>query len=88
MADQHGWTEASCEVADLIMRSDQVHVYAGLTDIDGEYGPPQIYYEWGLRPEATRTGAEVPLLRSWSAVDGKPCRHMVPAQKRTVTADG
>ena len=82
MTDQHGWTETSCEVADLIIQSGQVEVYAGLTDMDGEYGPPQIYYEWGLKPEATRTGAEVPVLRSWSAIGATECRHLVPAGKR------
>lgn len=88
MADETGWTETSCEVADLIIRSDKVHVYAGLTDMDGEYGPPQIYLEWGLRPEATRTGVEVPLLRSWGAIGDSKCRHLVPAGKRKEKTDG
>lgn len=89
MHDETGWTETSCEVAELIMRSDDVEPYSSLTDMSGQYGTPTIYTSWGLKPEMTRSGVEVELLRTWGPIDGEPCRHLVPAQKREeVTADG
>ncbi len=76
------WVEVACEVADVIRQSEHARPTAGRTDLDGQWGEPCIYTEWGL-------DHETPVLREWrypapdgSRPDPKPCRHEVPSDTR------
>jgi hypothetical protein len=79
-----GWRQITCqEREDLVTRLGRsyngfsaesgIGVLASKTDIDGEYGTPEIYTEWG------RKATDEPVLRDyrWPNSD-RPCEHYVP----------
>lgn len=44
-----GFVEVDCNVAELIVHSNQVSVYSGATDISGEHGEPRAETKWCLK---------------------------------------
>lgn len=77
MHDLSGWTATTCLVADLIRGAGDVTPVSSLTDMDGTYGTPIVYTEWGMRSSGT------PVLREyrWPASD-RTCEHYVPEEDR------
>ena len=73
------WVAVACEVADAIRHCESLKPTASKTDLDGEYGEPEVFTEWSV---IYPSGREVPVLREhrWPSgsdgvVDLKPCEH-------------
>lgn len=71
MLDRVGWMPVTCEEADEIRRRD-LFVSSTLTDLDGEFGDPVMYIEWGSKV------TKVAMLREYRWFDGRPCEHLTP----------
>lgn len=77
MATKITWQDVDCDTATEILYAARAKtgttVLAGSTDMDGEFGEPQMYREWG-----TIDGS--PLMREWTYFDRDTdrCRHMAP----------
>lgn len=70
MNDMRGWVKVTCEESDRLLETNlNKCVLSGLTDIDGEYGEPFVYREWG-------DGEGSPMVRDyrWPASD-RECEH-------------
>ena len=68
------WITASCVESDAARASADVTVWSGLTDLDGEYGDPSMFTEWGS-PDGT-----LPIvadLRYTAEDDTRPCEHRI-----------
>lgn len=74
MNDLTGWQRVPCSVADLLLASAALVVFAGSTDERGADGPAFVYREWGLVEN------ETPILREyrWPKDDARTCEHYVP----------
>ncbi len=77
------WRQVNCQERDALIdrlgrsyngfsAESGIGVFSSLTDIDGEYGPPEIFTEWGYRV------TDVPVLRDyrWPG-SGRPCEHFI-----------
>ena len=74
MFDLADWTKISCEESETIKR-DSARVLSSLTDLDGVYGRPLMFTEWG-------DGADRPTLRDYlhnPNRDDEMCEHYKPA---------
>lgn len=68
------WIKATCVERDLAFHAEKLKVWSGLTDIDGEYGRPSMFTEWGSADGTTPIVADL----RWLAEDDKrPCEHMI-----------
>lgn len=68
------WVKATCVERDYVFIENELTVWSGLTDLDGEYGDPCMFTEWGS-PDSTR-----PIVADlrWTAEDDKrPCEHRI-----------
>ena len=45
MFDHSDWHQISCAERDPMVQA--LHPFSSLTDLDGEYGTPIVYTEWG-----------------------------------------
>lgn len=65
-----------CRTADVIRDHPAMKPLAGCSDLGGEFGPPEIYTEWGFDD-----GTVVMRESRFPALDGgpdrKPCEHFV-----------
>jgi hypothetical protein len=74
------WIPATCLESDDARGAQEVTAWSGLTDLDGEYGAPSMFTEWGSPDGTTPIVAE---LRWMAEDDNRPCEHRiyVPAVK-------
>ena len=74
------WTKITCEQSDALLsdalRTEDLHVYSGLTDMDGHYtGTPYLLTIWGtVEGELQRDGHPVLKNERWPDTD-RPCEH-------------
>ena len=71
------WVPIPCLTADLIRQHPKVFPTESRTDMDGEFGDPCVYTEWGLRDD------DIPVMREWrypprvpGEPDPRPCEHL------------
>lgn len=75
-----GWVHATCIERDILFKSSQLTVWSGLTDLDGTYGAPCMFTEWGSADGTTPVVADL----RWIAEDDKrPCEHRIYVQAAT-----
>lgn len=77
MWDLREWRPITCAERDDIARGPSATascVLSSLTDLDGRFGEPLVYTEWGDADER-------PVLRDyrWPKDDERDCEHYVPA---------
>lgn len=66
------WEPATCTESDQAKFGTQTIVWSSLTDMDGEYGEPRIFTQWGSSDE------RVPVVADLRYIDSpKTCEHMV-----------
>jgi hypothetical protein len=68
------WIPATCAESDQARSAQPVSVWSTLTDLDGEYGAPCMFAEWGS-PDGT--APVVADLRWMAEDDTRPCEHRV-----------
>lgn len=76
MRDMRGWVKVTCEESDRCREDRDLKVFSSLTDMEGTYGEPVIYTEWGDR-ETDR-----PVVRDyrWLKSD-RDCEHYLAADQ-------
>lgn len=74
------WVPATCIESDIAKASKAVTVWSGLTDLQGEYGAPSMFTEWGTADGTTPVVAD---LRWIAEGDTRPCEHRIyiPAEE-------
>jgi len=71
MFDLSGWHQITCQQSDTLHLDTQP--VSSLTDMDGEYGEPTVYKEWG------RLAPDRAVLRDYRWPDSdRVCEHWVP----------
>lgn len=80
MWDRRGWIRITCRERDehMSIMGEHATPLSSLTDLDGIYGTPIVYTEWG------RDDQDEPILRDYrwppedgsnSGPDARPCEH-------------
>ena len=68
------WIPATCAESDEARSANAVSPWSTLTDIDGEYGAPCMFAEWGSKDGRTPIVADI----QWMAEDDtRPCEHRI-----------
>ena len=71
MFDHSGWHQIPCAQRDPMVQA--LHPFSSLTDLDGEYGTPIVYTEWGV------SSPDRAVLRDYRWPNsGRVCEHWVP----------
>lgn len=67
------WVDATCQERDRLFFSTELTVWSGYTDIEGEYGTPAMFTEWGSPDGRTPVVADLRYLGGTP----KPCEHKI-----------
>ena len=68
------WITATCKERDEVFYANELSVWSGLTDLDGEYGIPSMFTEWGSYDGTTPIVAD---LRYTEEGTTRPCEHRI-----------
>jgi hypothetical protein len=72
------WVPATCAESDKARGSEEVTVWSTLTDLDGQYGAPSMFAEWGTADGRRPIVAD---LRWMDEADNRPCEHRIYVPK-------
>jgi hypothetical protein len=73
-----GFVRVGCLISDLLHQPEIVRVHSSLTDMDGEFGEPIIFTEWGITKSDGSTNVVLREAR-WPKDPDRDCEHWVPA---------
>lgn len=68
------WVTATCVERDEVFYANELTVWSGFTDLDGQYGIPSMFTEWGSQDGTLPIVAD---LRYTREGDTRPCEHMI-----------
>ena len=74
------WVAIPCRTADVIRSHPAIKPLSGRSDLGGEYGPPEVYTEWGFEDD-TAVMREHRYPDPDGGSDRKPCTHYIATEE-------